>query len=369
MIKRKWIWIVLVSVVVLIFIVQVSLRESENPVGLKKLENPTKQELENQKLLQEIIKLTIENQRAKNFWYLLTANATFLTALVAVFGAIVTIWKQIVERSRQQELDRLQREQDRLQREDESLRRISEKFNTTVAGLGSDKDPIQAASAVSIMSFLKPEFSAYHHQVYLIILSNLKIAHEPTVIKLLIRAFEQAIRVMLEKDLEKPLNLDFSDAVLKRADLSGLQLHNTDLAHAKMQSANLNKTDLTRVRGYKANLTGALLSDAILVEARLNGAILEGAVLHDANLSSAKLKESDLKQAQFHRAKLQSAHFEKADLRHAKFRQADINDAFFAGALLNQQTLQSLLIAYHWENAHFDPDVRRELEKLSEGRA
>ncbi|HEY0736163.1 MAG TPA: pentapeptide repeat-containing protein, partial [Herpetosiphonaceae bacterium] len=74
--------------------------------------------------------------------------------------------------------------------------------------------------------------------------------------------------------------------------------------------------------------------------------------------------ETDLKNAEFFKAKMQSAHLEKADISGAKFEQADINDAFFAGIITTPETLKSLTKAFNWQKAHFDEEIRAQLEKL-----
>lgn len=358
-------------VFVLVFTLTVILKstwEEQSPVLVNnKLQSMNNQELQNEKLRQEILKLQLENKKLNSFWGLLPSYATFLTALVAVIGIIITIWKQINERSRQQELDRRQRGMDRKQREDDSLRRLDEKFTSIISNLGSESISIQASAAVSIITFLKPEYRVFHDQVFMILLANLKIPHSDSVNKLLIAGFEKAIRIRLQSAQEKyeEFVLDLSGSNLFRVDLSGLNLSQADLGFAKLQGANLSNTNLSRVRGGEANLENARLSRANLEEARFRKAQLEGAQFHEARLVSADFRQTQLTKAQFYRAEMQSAHLEKANIIGAKFEQANLNDTFFYGTRLNAESLKSILKAFNWQKAHFDDDVRAKLEELT----
>jgi len=359
--KLKWIAVpfglVLVLLLVSLFVIlKPSLPQPSPAVINDQLQSMGQQELQDEKLRQEILKLQSENKRRDSFWQLLPSYATMITTLVAVVGVFVTIWRQINER-----------ELDREHREEESLRRLDEKFTSIVSDLGSEKPSIQASAAVSILTFLKPEYKAFHDQVFMILLANLKIQHDPAVNKLLIEGFEKAVRIQLQSLREKgePFDLDLSRSFLHRVDLSGLDLSQADLGFAQLRGANLTEANLHRVRGMEANLEKARLSRANLNEARLRKAQFRGGQFHGANLVAADLKETDLREAQFYQAKMQSAHLERANLSGAKFEQADLNDTFFRGASFNAQTLKNIIRAFNWQKAHFDEDVKAKLEELA----
>jgi len=359
--KLKWVAVPFVLVLILLAIsLLVVLKPpwgQQSSVFLNdQLQSMNQQELQDEKLRQEILKLQIENKKRNSFWELLPSYATIITTLVAVIGVFVTIWRQINER-----------ELDRKQREDESRRRLDEKFTSIVSDLGSEKPSIQASAAVSILTFLKPEYKAFHDQVFMILLANLKIQHDPAVNKLLIEGFEKAVRIQLQSLREKgeQFELDLSRSFLHRVDLAGLDLSQADLGFAQLRGANLTEANLHRVRGMEANLEKARLSRANLNEARFRKAQFRGAQFHGANLVAADLKETDLREAQFYQAKMQSAHLERANLSGAKFEQADLNDTFFRGASLNVQTLKNIIKAFNWQKAHFDEDVKAKLEELA----
>jgi len=312
-------------------------------------------ELESHKLRQEIRQLEIENERLSSPWQTVTSYATLLTAIVAVAGVFLTIWKQFLERVR-----------DREQRETESRRCLDEKFSSIIADIGSDNPSLQVSAAISLITFLRAEYSAFHEQVYLILLANLKIRHNQQVNRLLIQVFEKAVRLNLEaiRKVNDSQGLDLTSTNLYRIDFSGLDLSNSDIAFSNLELANLDSANLSRVKGYEVSLEKAKLTDAILTEARLAKANLKGAHLHRANLVSANLKETRLNSAQFFQAKLQSAHLENAELFDVKFEQSDLNDTYFRGTKFNDQTLKSIVKAHNWEKAHYDEDVLLRLTEI-----
>jgi uncharacterized protein YjbI with pentapeptide repeats len=316
--------------------------------------------LEDEKLRQEIRKLQIENEKLISKWEIIRSLAPFLTALGVAIGALWTIWKQINESNIQRDLDRRQREAD-------SVRRSSERFTSIVSGLGSDSKVLQASAAVSMMTFVKPQYKDFHEQVFLILLANLKIGHGNVINKLLVAAFDVAIRRYLEYEQEQggKVELDLSRCWLDHVDLSGLDLSHADIGFAYFRSANLTGTNLFRVRGIKAHLDKARLSTANLNEARLRSVEFRDAQFHNAIIVAADLKEADLRNAQFQQAKMQSAHLDNAKLSGAEFEQANISDAFFKGAIFDEHALKSIIKAKNWQNAHFDDEIKVRLETLA----
>ena len=95
--------------------------------------------------------------------------------------------------------------------------------------------------------------------------------------------------------------IDFTHAVLTRADLSGTHLSRADLSwadllranlsEAELNGAKLNFTDLTRAKLSHADLTGADLFRADVTEADLYGATLDGAILDEVDFSGAELTD------------------------------------------------------------------------------
>jgi uncharacterized protein YjbI with pentapeptide repeats len=322
--------------------------------------------LQKAKLEREIEKLQTEIQAASSGWAKFTQIAPFITAIIALAGVFVTARKHISESNRQREADRRQLERER-------VRRFDEKFNQIVEGLGSSNSVTKAGAAVSILTYLRPEYSAFHEQVFLILMANLKLAHDETTNSLLVRAFEIAIRGKA-KEIEKKNNaisekedkisLDISHTNLTSACLPGINLSWANAQESTLEKANLREGCLQRFRASKANLRKAQLSKTDLRKSIFDGAAMANARLCAADLRWAHFKSCDLRDAKFQRALLQSALFQDADLRGARFEQADINSAIFKGATLDNVAMRSIVTARNWRKADFDDDVAIALTKL-----
>jgi len=341
-------------IVIVLFLVQIAgakAIQTQSPQTMEDINTRTTL-LQEEKLRQEVIQLTYENERYKSAWYAFSQAAPLVTTLVAVLGLLATIWKQI----KQQESERRQRAID-------SQRLQDERFADIVKNLSAQNPALQAAAAVNIMNYLKPDNNAYHHQVFMILHAALKFKHSEAVRSTLIHAFGASLKLQPQAGNM----LDLSSCDLRDIDLTGVDLTEADLGFANLRRANLSETNLFRVRGIQVNLEKARLSKANLSEARLQEAKMESAQLHNANLVSTKLKNANMRNTQFHQAKLQSAHFDGADLTGARFEQADLNDAFFNGAVIDSATIKSLFKAYNWEKAHFDKGIRDQLDALAAG--
>jgi hypothetical protein len=275
--------------------------------------------------------------------------AALVTAAVAVAGVVITVWAQLVQQA------------------GERRRQLDERFTGIIAELGSKSAAVQAGAAVSIISYLAPEYRRLHDQVFLVLLANLKLNHGEALNRLLVAAFERAMRVCVPEIRKRTpdFELDLSHSNLYRAELAGLDLSGADLGHAKLRAADLSGSNLRRAQGWEVDLSKARISRAELPEARLRKANLNGCQAHEANLMSARLEETDSSEAEFYRARLQSAHFEDADLRGARFEQADLNDTYFNGARLDERALKSIAKARNWRKAHFDEAVAAQLETLA----
>ena len=135
---------------------------------------------------------------------------------------------------------------------------------------------------------------------------------------------------------------DGKRANFRNADLSGITLHDADLAKADLRGANLFKAKLSYVNLEEADLSGAVLGEAVLYFGRLSNARLRKANLQGADLSNAFLVNADLSAAdlcgarltdvegrsvKLRRANLQNAYLGRADLTGADLRGADLQDA------------------------------------------
>ena len=83
-------------------------------------------------------------------------------------------------------------------------------------------------------------------------------------------------------------------ADLGRANLAGLNLHDTDLSNAEMTEADLSGCNMQRANLRRASLARANLQDANLAKADLREAGLSDADLRNADLRGANLAGADL---------------------------------------------------------------------------
>lgn len=144
----------------------------------------------------------------------------------------------------------------------------------------------------------------------------------------------QVIRFLYEAELVQQSNIivvlneaDLSDAVLSaypmEIDLSDIVLYKVNLSRANLSQtllrrAFLNSSDLTH-----AELTGSLLSDARLSDAILYYADLRVAVMMKTDFSFARLNYADLRRASMNEANLRNSFLQFADLRYADLSSAD----------------------------------------------
>ena len=380
-------------------------QQNISSVDRQSLKLLTREQLNDEKLRQEILKF--EDERQRQTFDRFTSYGSFITTLVALIGVAITLWKTSEDNKRQHNLDieqhnldieqrkkdreqqerqrtldieqrakdREQQERQRKQDQVEREQKLYENFDKVRHNLSADSLAIQVTASAALMSFLDSNAESLHEQLYYTVISNLKIDHDSTVHRFLIQVFEQAIRLHLQRSLKE--NERFSSAItldranLSRINLSGrLDLSHTnmmkktrdspsklDLAFADLQEANLRDAKLQRVRGFRVNLRKAQLTGADLTEAKLRSAILEQANLRAAYLTAANLKYAQLKNAQLQQAKLQSAHLNHADLRGANFADAHLTDAYFLGAKFDSKAQKSILKAHGWERAHFSPET------------
>jgi uncharacterized protein YjbI with pentapeptide repeats len=334
------------------------------------------EQLQQEKLREEIRQLRLENNRqsgARGFFSTytgsLTALAGFVTALVAIGGLILTIRQQGQEAIRQRGQEQEQRERDRQQHETDSRRHLDEQFSTILNGLGAASEAIQAGSAVALMSFLRTEQSAYHHQVRLATLANLKVEHPSTVTRILVNVLEEAFRTTDKLD---GLERDLSHAQLPRIDLSGVDLSDCDLAFAQLGRANLVGAVLSRASGYRVNLDRARCGKTNLEAARLQEGQCVGTSFQEARMVAVHLEDATLTDARFQRANLNAAHLERAELAGAHFEDATLADTYFVdrqgnAAHLDEAAMRSIVRARGWRNAHFSKEHWAQLENLADG--
>ena len=308
--------------------------------------------LEKQKLRAEIAQLETDERNAAGARGLLTLVAAPLTGLAAAAAIIVSLIGFRRERA-------LQREQNAAARR----QHLDERFSDVLRGLGSESESVQAGSAASLLAFLGDRDKRFHRQVRWATLANLKVGHTPTVRMLLVRAFEEALRVEEPVD---PVDLDLSHALLAGVSLRGITLDHAKLSRVDLSGADLANCSMKGVHGRGARLEGARItgSQADLLNARLPDAKAPGANFGGANLVNAHLQGGDFEGASFRGARMQAAHLEGARLQAASFDGANLADAYFVDAEFDTESLESISALESWEKAHFSPDVERQIRAL-----
>jgi uncharacterized protein YjbI with pentapeptide repeats len=163
---------------------------------------------------------------------------------------------------------------------------------------------------------------------------------------------------------------NLSGADLRSANLSGVNLSGADLSGADLRSVNLSSVNLSGSDLRSVNLSGADLSGVNLISAYLRSADLSGAYLISAYLRSADLSGAKLISADLSDADLSGADLSDADLSGAKLISADLGcetvstERPFCTNLkgVKNLTLQQIKAAKNWEQACYDPELRKQLK-------
>ena len=146
-------------------------------------------------------------------------------------------------------------------------------------------------------------------------------------------------------------DLNFSGAILTRADFSNVRLSSADftdaiLTEAVFAGAWIFTSDFTRADLTRANLFGAMLVGAVFVEADLTGADLGGATLGSADFAGANLSEADLIEAHFepYVSTGPKTNLSGANLTGANLAGANLSGANLTGAILDPDFDRSTVI-------------------------
>jgi len=309
--------------------------------------------LERRKLAAETEKIEAESRDAaglRGFVAVVAAPLTGIAAILAIGVSLIGLWREQGNQRRQ--------------REDTQRQQTEQKFASALLSLGSEREGVQAGAAVSMLTFLDAQYQSLHAQARWAILANLKVKQSPVVHRLLVHAFEKAVRGhQLEQE-----DLDLSEAFLRGVDLRGLTLAGARLEGADLTEADFGGADLRNVEGRCAVLAKATFTGkADLLNARLQEAKGTRVNFGGANLVNTHLEDGDFDQAVFAGSRLQAAHLEGARLRGARFEGANLADTYFLGATLDRSCLETIVKAENWTKAHFSPETLTRLEAIAEG--
>ena len=294
---------------------------------------PTEQ-LQQQKLEEEVRKLRIENDRNDGFFGWLVPLAPFITALVAIGTLGAAFYKQSND-------NRRQRQADAEQRESALQQRFDEQFSAAVNNVGAAEPGKQAAGAASLLRFATWRDGAYQREILAYLAAQLRIGVEAKVKPLLVDLLGQVLREGAAEQEKPAKGTPGKELNLAGADLHGLDIEDvpfqgvrlcltgTDLAAARLRNVQLRRADAERVVLADAGCEATNFGEARLDRARCDGAFFGG-----ARFGAAYLRDASCVDANFRGARLQSAHFERTDFAQADFTAADVNDTYFLGAPL-----------------------------------
>ena len=373
-------------------------------------EDATVTALNKEKLAQEVDQL--KNQ---NYW----AWTTIGSILVGFAGLLAALYSFITWiRNRQDELKKRGEEQqrwledrkaERERRDEEQQRwlkdqeaerekRAEERFQSVVAGLGSEREGAKVGAAIMLRTFLQPGYKQFYRQSFDLAVAHLRsrpvdpntpTPHEPSesvsldplsqaLITVFKESFPLAREVLIGQEkpqFDKLRDLDASGirldhAFLRYTDLEGIWMRDAFLSDASLRKANLGhayltKTDLSHANLRKANLGGARLRKANLSRTHLDGADLRGAYLNGADL-----RDADLRDAYLGNAHLNGANLSGADLRGVNMNnETDLRGTKLQGAKYNTKVIhekdaQGKLVTVEptqWPQG-FDPDGAVDVE-------
>jgi uncharacterized protein YjbI with pentapeptide repeats len=143
-----------------------------------------------------------------------------------------------------------------------------------------------------------------------------------------------------ERERDRGITADLSEADLSEADLNRVDLFWADLTKANLSGAKLTGAELSDAALTEANLTKANLTGAKLTRAKLRGANLTEANLTNAKLTGAYIMWADLRAAKLRGANLREAELRWTDLTEAKLGEADLREAVLIGACLRGADLR-----------------------------
>lgn len=314
-------------------------------LGADDLDSMTVEELESEKLREEIRQL-----RDDQGWQgLLGDFAPLGTVVIGLAGAFLAVRRF------------------RHDRATEAIRRTDERFAKVAADLGSDNVIVSTGAAVALRSFFKAAYAREtRDEAFALLCANLKIRQHPrSVRRLLVGAFEEALKVRSQMGRSVQA-IDLTDAWLEHGDLQRQDLSEADLAWSKLRNANLRWAELSKSQGLEIDIRNAVLSDANLHYAEWQKAHGEGAYFHNTRMASIDLKHSNLEGALFEGALLSSAHLQDCDLAGANFTHARIGGAHFEGARFDAAALKTLASARSRQTAYFDPGIKQRIDELAE---
>jgi uncharacterized protein YjbI with pentapeptide repeats len=348
-------------------------------------EDATVTALNKEKLAQEVQQLKTQN--APDLFGWLRTNAVLLSTLVVVIGALIGLFRWLGDRRDEQEKrreDQLSEQEKRAEEQERWLedrraererrdqeqqrwledrraereKRAEERFQAVVEGLGSEREEAKVGAAITLSTFLHPDYKQFYTQVFDLAVAHLRLSrtshpsedpdgtsHSPedpntplpltTLRQALIAVFKEAF------PLARDSNSSGKEGAAQSVDVPAVRLDNAYLVGADLERVYMRKGDLRKVNLRDAKLGQAYLQWADFSGAHLRRVDLRGAKLMGTDFRGSSPWDADLRGADCHEADFRWADLELTDLRgaglwQAKFREANLRRAKLSGADLHQ---------------------------------
>ncbi len=264
-----------------------------------------------------LIALQKENLRHQNNW--LWINTTpFFSVLAIVLTALFGLYRW----RKEQHLEQQKRAEDMLI---ERGKRDEDRFQTVVAGLGSERVEAKVGAAIVLRTFLRPGYEQFYRQVFDLAVAHLRLRKADPNTPEPLDALSLALIIVLKESFPRARDRIISE-------MSKFTPELLDAEEIHLDNAYLSGTDLSQIRMRSASLRKAYFWKANLKEAYLKHSNLQDAFLVDANLEEADLGDTVLARANLTKAHVKGAHLRDADLTEADFTGADLTGTHPEGA-------------------------------------
>ena len=279
-----------------------------------KIQDLQQEQIAGEKAKQDLIAISIDNERKAMFWTGLVGSiGTMVAAFVALFG----IWQGLRDYWRTKEKERLDR--------------AATDLNKIWEGLANEDERVRAGAIVGLQHYLTPDKSEYHARIISTLVMTARTEDNSEVLHTITIALQQGMRQI---PWELAHQISWQGVRLRHINLSGLDLAGFDFRDVNFEDAELQDCDLT----------GALFNAAILKGARLDNSLLIGADLEYADLAGASLVGAALAECNLANAKVLNVDLREADLTEANFGPEEIDwrltinwrKAFFSTTLHDQ---------------------------------
>ena len=312
-------------------------------VPMTPTEDATVTALNKEKLEQEVQQL--KNQNAPDlFGWIRTNAAVLLSTLVIVIGGLIGLFRWLGDRRNERE------------------KHTEERFQTAIEGLGSTNQASQVGAAITLRTFLNPDYGRFYLQIFDLTVAHLRLRKVDSKTPEPLDSLSQALIINFKESFPKVRHQQTkdTDVAIQQLDAAHVQLDSAYLVHtdlqyiwmpqsylreanllgAKLREASLRRADLSRADLSYAELIGTNLEGANLSKANFSGANLGGANLRKANFSGANLNEVNLSAASYHKGGFlgstvytQAAYLDGANFSGANLSEANLSGTYLWGAI------------------------------------